>query len=226
MPDPTAKYPKKFRVLGLVGAGVAMAAGAVAWGLVFRGTYETEQSAARSFVIAQDFTKVRKILVRKNAAQQLVTMGGGSTFLAQKWDHGDAEIESLQLLNPKWRIELNGVLEVRTNDDYIGEQEIALQQHVVIEVDFLHSEVELEKPAERLRDYRMTTHFDRDDAAGVTRVELKLTQKILTDAPWFAHGIADRRVRESVERALANQEAAIQRLIAENLNDVPLLPLR
>jgi hypothetical protein len=55
---------------------------------------------------------------------------------------------------------------------------------------------------------------------------LQLAQRILTDAPWFAHGIADRRVRASVEQTLANQEAAIRKLVADNIDDVPLLPLR
>lgn len=199
--------------------------GAVLAGVIFRGSYETERSAARRFVINEAFTKVRKILVRKNAAKQLVTMGGDSTYLDQKWSGGDVDVESLKLLDPQWRIDLHGTLQVRTKDDYIGDQEIALQQDVAIEPDFLHSEVKLDKPAERLRDYRMTTHFERD-AAGQTLVELKLAERIRTDAPWFAHGIADRRVGASVERTLANQEAAIRRLIAENINDVPLLPLR
>jgi hypothetical protein len=114
---------------------------------------------------------------------------------------------------------------VLTQDDYVGEQEIELAQGVEIERDFLHSEVDLAKPAERLRDYRMTTHLERD-ASGKTSVQLKLSQRILTDAPWFAHGIADRRVRASVERTLANQEAAIRQLVAENIDDVPRFPWR
>jgi hypothetical protein len=72
----------------------------------------------------------------------------------------------------------------------------------------------------------MKTHFDRDAETGKTKVSLELTQMILTHAPWFAHGIADRRVRESAERTLANQERAIRKLIAENIDDVPLFPLR
>ena len=59
----------------------------------------------------------------------------------------------------------------------------------------------------------MTTSFDRDDATNESKVHLELTQEILTHAPWFAHGIADRRVRESAERTLANQESAIRKLL-------------
>jgi hypothetical protein len=55
---------------------------------------------------------------------------------------------------------------------------------------------------------------------------LALTQEILTDAPWFAHGIADRRVLASVEKTLENQEAAIRKVIADNIGDVPVFPLR
>ena len=212
----------------IVAAGVLT--GSVAWGLVFRGVYETEQTATRTFVMPEDFSNVRKILVRKDGARQLVTMGGSSEFIDQQWSGGDVELESLKLIGSEWHIDMQGTLTVRTKDDYVGEQVIDLAQHVEIEPDFLHSEVKLTKPAERLRGYAMTSNFDRAAAEGGTgggsRVELTLTQKILTNAPWFAHGIADRRVRASVERTLANQEAAIRRLIAENIDDVPLLPLR
>jgi hypothetical protein len=197
----------------------------LAAGLIFRGEYETEQSASRTFRIANDFTDVRKILVRKNGAQQIVTMGGDSEFISQNLVPVGGEVDSLKLLDPDWRLELHGTLRVRTKDEYVGQHDIDLNQDVVIETDFLRSEVELDKPAGRLRDYRMTTHFERDPEGG-TRVELKLAQRILTDAPWFAHGIADRRVRASVEKTLVNQEAAIQRFIAENIDDVPLFPLR
>ena len=206
-------------------AGIAVV-GIVVTGLILRGQYETEQSATLTFTLDENFTAVRKILVRNNSAKQLVVMGGSSEFLDQKWDDVGGDVESLRLLDPKWRLDLHGTLRVRTRDEYVGQQTIDLEQNVVIEPDFLHSEVELKKPAERLRDYRMTTHFERDDAAGTTRVTLELSQRILTDAPWFAHAIADRRVLASAQRTLANQETAIRKLIAEHIGDVPLLPLR
>jgi hypothetical protein len=62
----------------------------------------------------------------------------------------------------------------------------------------------------------MTVWFVRDEAAGATVVRQSLTQEILTDAPWFAHWIADRRVRHSVARALENQERAIREVVAEH----------
>jgi hypothetical protein len=140
------------------------------------------------------------------------------------------ELDPARLLEmmvaPNWRIELHGTLKVRTLDDYIGKLEIELEQDVEIEPDFLHSEVTLEKPKGRLEGYHMITRFSRDEAAGKSKVDLSLTQRILTTAPWFAHAVADRRVFESADRTLKNQEAAIRKLIADNIDDVPLLPLR
>lgn len=212
-----------------VGAILGVAALAVVGGLVFRGEYATTQGATRSFKIDDNFTGVRKVLVRTDSAKQIVTMGGGSTFVSQDWqtvggDPGGTLRELIE--DPNWRLELHGTLKVLTKDEYIGEHEISLDQRVVITPDSLVSEVHLKEPTARLKKYDMTTKFARDPQTGNTVVDLSLTQEILTDAPWFAHGIADRRVLASVERTLANQETAIRKVIADNIADVPLFPLR
>lgn len=212
-----------------IGGILGVTALAVAAGLLFRGEYATIQGATRTFTIDDNFTGVRKVLVRTDAAKQIVTMGGGSEFISQHWQTvgGDLGSSLRELLeDPNWRLELHGTLKVLTKDEYIGEHEIMLDQHVVITPDSLTSEVHLKEPTARLKKYDMTTSFQRDSQAGNTIVELALTQEILTDAPWFAHGIADRRVLASVERTLANQETAIRKVIADNIGDVPLFPLR
>lgn len=214
------KLPRRWVfVLG----GVAGLAAAVVVGLLVRGEYATTQTARLSFTIDENFTDVRKILVRNDSAKQIVAMGGGSEFISQNWSAGGGGV-SLDLMDPKWRLELHGTLRVRTLDPYIGEHEINLDQEVQITPDRLDSRVKLVEPGERLKRYDMTTTFSR--AGDKSQIDLELTQEILTDAPWFAHGIADRRVRASAEKTLANQETAIRRLIAEHIDDVPLLPLR
>lgn len=212
-----------------IGAILGLVVVAVVGGLLFRGEYATTQSAQRQFRIDDNFTSVRKVLVRTDSAKQIVTMGGGSEFISQQWQTGGVAPGGrlLDIIeDPNWRIELHGTLKVLTKDDYIGEHEIALEQHVVITPDSLVSEVKLKEPTARLKKYDMTTSFKRDPQSGGTVVDLALTQEILTDAPWFAHGIADRRVLASVERTLENQEAAIRKVIADNIADVPVFPLR
>lgn len=218
----------KRKTLGFIIGVIVTLAVVFALSLVFREAYPSRQTATRTFLLEEDFTDVRKILVRNDSAKQIVTMGGGSTFVDQKWSAVGLDSSRLleELVNPDWRLELHGTLHVRTTDEYIGEHVIALKQDVEITPDFLHSETHLEEPAERLRQYDMKTYFDRDGATGKSRVSLELTQEILTDAPFWAHPIADRRVRQSVERTLENQETAIRKLIAENIDDVPVFPLR
>ncbi len=230
--------------LGL-GLPLLILTAAVVAGLIWRGEYPTEQSAQRSFVIEEDFTKVRKIMVRTDAAKEIVTMGGGSEFVEQSWDDlsaepgtqgktGDGAIVKALLRNvlssdPNWEIKLVGKLKVRTLDPYIGENGVGknivtLEQNVEIVPDHIQSDTKLVEGTGRLLGYAMTTRLEREEDH--TRVTLKLTQEINTDAPWFAHSIADRRVRASVERTLANQEDAMRQLIEDNRDKKWLFPLK
>ncbi len=207
---------------------------AVVLGLVIGGEYTTKQTATRSFTIEDDFTTVRKIMVRTNAAKEIVTMGGDSEFVDQRWqdadidpgdqDIGKALLQSVLSTDPDWKLELDGTLKVRTLDEYIGRNVVTLKQHVEIVPDRIESQVELLEGSERLLDYSMSTRLSREGQQ--TKVELELTQQIKTNAPWFAHGIADRRVRASADRALSNQESAMRRLIEENADKAGLFPLR
>jgi hypothetical protein len=218
--------------LGLGLPLLALAVAVVA-GFVWRGEYPTEQTADRTFVIAEDFTKVRKIMVRTDAAKEIVTMGGGSEFVEQEWEEASAAaagedfgrklLKNVLSSSPDWELKLHGTLKVRTLDDYIGENVVTLEQDVEIVPDHLQSDTKLLEGAGRLLGYAMTTRLEREQDH--TRVTLQLIQEINTDAPWFAHGIADRRVRASAERTLANQETAMRQLIKENRDQNWLFPL-
>ncbi len=218
--------------IGLV--AVVLVFALVASVVILPNEYPTQQTASLSFVIEEDFTKVRKIMVRTDAAKEIITMGGDSEFVDQQWtggnvDPGEKDLGKLLLKNllseePNWKLELDGTLKVRTLDDYVGQNVVTLEQHVEIVPDRLQSETKLLEGSERLLGYEMMTRLERDGKH--TRVTLGLTQEIKTDAPWFAHGIADRRVRASVEQTLANQEVAMRKLIEENLDKNWLFPLR
>ncbi len=161
-------------------------------------------------------------------------MGGGSEFVEQHWQDGSvgigeekvgkALLKNILSSDPDWKLQLQGTLKIRTLDDYIGQEIVELEQDVVIMPDSIESKVNLVEGSKRLLGYAMSTSLVREE--NHTRVELWLTQEIKTDAPWFAHGIADRRVRNSAERALANQETAMRRLIEENGDKAGLFPLR
>ena len=223
-----------------IGLPVAALVVAIVAGLIWRGEYPTKQSVERNFVIEEDFTKVRKIMVRTDAAKEIVTMGGGSEFVEQTWNDLSAEpgiegevgqgaigralLRNVLSSDPKWELKLEGKLKVRTLDEYIGQHVVTLQQDVHIVPDYLQSDTKLIEGSGRLLDYVMMTRLEREEDH--TRVTLTLAQEINTDAPWFAHGIADRRVRASAERTLANQEVAMRQLIDDNRDKDWLFPLK
>lgn len=161
-------------------------------------------------------------------------MGGDSEFVSQTWREAELDtsgdnlgqvlLNSVLSGNPEWGIDLKGTLQVRTLDDYIGQNVIDLAQEVQIRPDMIESHATLEKGSEKLVGYELLTRFSRDEQQ--TKIELELTQAIKTDAPWFAHSIADRRVHRSASQALENQERATRQLIEENADKAGLFPLR
>jgi hypothetical protein len=187
--------------------------------------YASQQTVEVSFTIDQDFTTVRNILVRTDALKRIVTMTGESKFLDQNWSTLGGGLESIDPLNIRWKLELQGTLKVRTLGEYVGRNEVTLRQEIKIDPDQLVSDVKLTEGSKRLLDYQMTTSFMRDEAGNKTRVVQRLKQEILTDTPWFAHWIADRRVRASTQLALTNQQRAIRKVIEDNLDKRWLLPL-
>lgn len=218
-------------VWGLGVFALLVAAFAASW--VLTGEYTTEQTAERSFVINEDFTKVRKIMVRTNAAKEIITMGGTSEFVEQKWEEAsiqspkgsvaEALLSAVLSPDPGWKLELTGDLKVRTLDDYVGKEVVTLKQHVEITPDLINSVSDMVEGSERLLGYKMITRQERE--GDHTRITLTLTQKIKTHAPWFAHGIADRRVYESAMNSVKKQEAAMIKLIDENKDQSWLFPL-
>jgi hypothetical protein len=203
-------------IMGVVGLVVLIGLALAASMLVVSNEYPTRQTAEVTFSLADDFTEVRKILVRTGATKQIIIMAGDNEFLEEQWTSLGGGLDSLKIWDPGWRLEMNGLLKLRSRDEYIGRPEVLLTQAVKVTPDEVLSDVDLKEGSERLLDYEMITHFLRDEKQKNTRVELRLTQEILTTAPWFARGIADRRVHASAMRALQNQKRAILKLIADN----------
>ncbi len=209
-------------LMGVVGLLVLLAVALAASTLVISNQYPTEQTAIVTFHLPDDFTKIRRILVRTEATKQIITMAGDSEFVDERWTSVGGGLDSINILKD-WRLELHGTLKVQSLDPYVGKPLVDLTQDVRITPDEVFSKTDQIEPSERLLDYKMTTRFARDEQEKNTLVELTLTQKILTTAPWFAHRIADRRVHASALRALENQKAAILKLIDENRGKIGFL---
>lgn len=180
--------------------------------LVISNQYPTEQTATVEFHLPDDFTETRKILVRTGATKQIITMAGDNKFIAAQWSSVGGAFNPFKPL----RLELHGTMKVQSNDEYVGKPIVELTQDTRIAVDEVHSHAKMVNAGDRLLDYDLVTHFVRDEENENTLVQLKLTQKVLTTAPWFAHRVADRRVFASAHSALLNQKKAIIKLMDEN----------
>jgi hypothetical protein len=191
--------------------------------IVVGGQYLCKQTAERSFVLDMDFRRIRRILMSTDANQQIITLTGDSQFLNETWTPVGGGI-NLNPLDPSWTLELRGDLHVRTLDEYVGREEIDLTQNVKIESKQLVSRTDLKRGSARLKGYNMVTRYVPEADSSKTRVEQRLTQEVLTHAPWFAHGIADSRVYGSAYDSLVRQEAAIRKVIDDN-KDRWLLPI-
>lgn len=205
--------------IGLVLLLVAATCAGGVWYFIQKGGYVSRQTVARNFTIDTPFNTVRKVLVRKDGAKQIVTLGGGSEFISQEWDDTDFQLKSLRLRDPDYEINLTGTLTVRTLDDYIGQHIVTLSQQAKVTPTLVDSTAKLQQGTDRLLDYVMTTQFSQN-AEGTTDVELGLTQEIRTHAPPFFSERADAEVKASAETALENQERAVRQFIDENKDNL------
>ena len=109
----TTDNPSRGMPYKLIGLVVFLgAAFAASW--VLTAEYPSKQTVERSFVVEEDFTKVRKIMVRTNASKEIITMGGTSEFVEQKWEEGSVATESKTFgeavlnnvlsANPDWKL--------------------------------------------------------------------------------------------------------------------------
>ena len=174
------------------------------------------QSAQNSFVIDETFDRVRKILVRTKATEKIVALGESSEFIGEQ-----QQIDGIVFGNAL-SLGVSGELKVRTDDPYIGQHLITLDQDVELNFDRLVSNLTLSEGSDRLRGYDCRTEFLRD--GDKTVVNCKLTLTIKTTAPKIAAGYANRRVKESAESALGTQERAIRQVVEDNRHKKWILP--
>ena len=211
--------------MGVAGFLVLVAALLAASTLVVSNDYPTTQTAEMSFNLPDDFSKVRSILMRTEATKQIIILAGDNEFLDERWDNLTPSLNLTRILNPQLNLELKASLKVRSRDDYIERPVVTLKQVVKITSEEVLSDIRLDEGSDRLWQYELITHYTRNEEENNTRVDLRLTQEILTTAPWFAHWIADNQVYASAERQLVNQKRAIRQLIEENRDKGGLLPI-
>ena len=194
--------------------------------------YEASARVENEYRIEEPFPRVRKIMVRTNAVKDVVGMSK-SEFIDQEWDALSFDIGQL-LRDPEWEIAGKGRLKVLTKDPYVGEHLITLLQDVQVRQGTIEVVTALETPTDRLREYRVESHFgsalSAESGSGLagpqdaTLVRSSLLLTIATRTPLVWRSVALRRVHDAARESLAAQETAIQKVVAENRDSLLLLP--
>ena len=188
-------------------AASALVVGTLIW-TALGGHYVADVTVKRTFSIARPFTSLRKIMVRTDAAKQIMNAGANSTVISQEWDGHNFKLDRLSIRNPEWRIDATGNLKVRIQNHYLGSKIIDFSQNVTITPDQIDSIVNLKKPEGQLLGYKVTIEMSADGSTSLINQSLNL--KIDTPAPWFAHWFARKRVRIAARKTLLAQEKHIK----------------
>ena len=203
---------KTWLTLGIVGASL-LVLGLILWSILDN-HYVADVTVNRSFTVDIPFESFRKIMVRTDAARDIMNAGEESSLVSQHWNGHSFHLDRISLTNPDWDIEANGTLKVRINNHYLGSQVARFNQQVTIKPNLIYSVVSLEKPQGKLLGYKVTLNMSGEN--GKSQITQSLNLKILTPAPWFAHWFARIRVRISARQTLRAQEKHIQEAIAKH----------
>ncbi len=207
--------------LFVIAAVALVVAGVIALAVMPTKTLEVPSEGKYQFVIDQPMQRVRKILVRTNAIKKIVAMANAE-LLDQKWLDMQFEIEG-PLLKADWKLDGHGELIVKTNNAYIGQHEITLNQKVDITPDRLHATNELARPNGPIREYTSILTLT-PDPAGNAEINSSLHLKIRTSASWLTSSRVESEIRKAALESLKNQEQALRAVVAEHADELIILP--
>jgi hypothetical protein len=184
-----------------------------------------ESRATRAFTIDQSMARVRKILVRTNAAKKIVA-GADAELLDQKWLNMAFELPR-PILSSDWHIEGDGQLTVQANDAYLGQHAMTLNQRLDITAERLHVTNQLNGQSrhanQAITAYRSAMTLS-PGAQGQASFETSLTIEVTTRAGLFTRGMVAQGIRDAAGRSLEQQEAAVRAVVAEQDGKWLVLP--
>jgi len=173
------------------------------------------------FVLDEPMQRVRKILVRTNAVKKIVAMADAQ-LLEQKWLQMQLEL-ARPLFNRDWHLDGTGQLIVETNDSYIGQYEITLEQSVDITPDRLFAINKLSQPIGPIQQYTSTIELT-PDKNGNAKISSSLKLEIKTTASWLTSSIVESEIRVAAQNALEKQEQAIRQIVESHRDELIILP--
>ena len=205
--------------LGII-VGVLIAAG-IAFAFLPQEELEVASSAEHQFTIDVKMERVRKVLVRTNAAKKIIAMSDAE-LKNQKWLDMRFEMPG-KILDRNWHVDGEGKLQVLIKDGYIGDHQITLNQAVDITRQRLHVTNDLTESDGAIQDYASVMTLTPDEF-GNAAFDCKLNLKVKTTANQITKGRVESEIKAAAKKSLERQEQAIRDIVEEHADETIIMP--
>ena len=172
-----------------------------------------------TFYIDTNFDVVRKIMVRNDCLEEIVSYQHGEV-LDQKWEDLDITMVTLR----KWDIDGVGRLVVKAEDPEAGALILPFEQTVHVRHDNIKSHTYLIDPVKYLKDYQTKVEMSRDGDR--TKVVLEVSLKYGRKLPASYVEYMDTKVQESADKGCAKAKEALIAVVAKYRDRKFTIPLR
>ena len=170
-----------------------------------------------SFVIDEDFKKVKKILIRTNILKRIIELNG-ATIENSQWQN--VTIGMIKLT--KWDVIVEGSLKVRIKDLY---GILYIKQKTFIGDNKIDILLTLKEPVPPLQTYVNRIIFKRQNN-GTTLVIINMKMDVAKKLPEIFHNHMDRIMLSSVSVNLLQAEHELKQVIDEYKNQKIIIPIK
>lgn len=210
---------------GLV--GLALLAG-LAWYCLSPVMHTSTATATRTFSLEVDFSRFRQLMIRKSPTAAIVSHGGmkliDETVQDLKVDRSKDDRPILNAIRGQSKIELDAVrtLTVELNDPHIKTEQLTLRQIADIDIDQLRVTSTGVGQQQSVKAYETVLMAKSEGNRSTVTLDVAMTIEI--DVPRLFTGVADQRIQEASEKALADQQDAITQFVIDHADESIILP--
>lgn len=176
--------------------------------------HHTHVNVNHSFVVNEDFTKVKKILIRTNVLERIAELSG-ATIEDSKWQNATVGMVRLT----RWDVAVEGDLRVRVRE---LSGVLYIKQKTLISNDVIDTLLTLKEPTPPLQSYIDRTIFERQ-SNGTTLVKMQLQMDVAKKLPTPFHNHMDRIVWTNVNVTAAEHE--LKKIIDEYKDQRIIIPI-
>ena len=181
-----------------------------------------ESSATHEFTINEPMTRVRKILVRTNAAKKVVAMSDGR-LVDQELDDVDFK-RGDKLLDGKWKLDGDSKLNVEINDAWLGKVDLQIEQQADVQKEKLLVSNKMVESSGGITKYNSSMSLTPTSGGGDAKFETSLSLEITTKANFFTKSAVERNIKAAAGKALETQEEAFRQIVKDKDGDLLILP--